>query len=146
MMFFEHNYCIYSSILWELFPCSLCKDGGGGVYPIIVDVPSRYFPENWKLWRARRDHLMIPDQKVSRLSSFLLYLMSHCSGSYLSMSGHFPGCPQAARPQCSYPVWCIYRKYTVMFVSCVVFIMSESTVRHACIKFCAKLKKVGAET
>ena len=44
---------------------------------------------------------MSPDLKVSGLSSFLSYLMSHSDGSFWSMSGHFPGCPQAARLQCS---------------------------------------------
>jgi len=38
---------------------------------------------------------MSPDQKSSRLISFLSYLMSHCDGSFLSMSGHFRGCPEA---------------------------------------------------
>jgi len=42
---------------------------------------------------------MSPDQNASRLSSFLSYLMSHWDGSFWSMSGHFPGCPQAARSQ-----------------------------------------------
>ena len=36
---------------------------------------------------------MSPDHKVSRLSSFLSFLVLHCSGSFLSMSGHIPGCP-----------------------------------------------------
>jgi hypothetical protein len=72
--------------------------------------------------------------------------MLHCNGSFLSMYGRFTGCPQAARPQCIYPVLCSCCKYTVMFESYVVFMMSASTVQRVCIRFCTKLKKVGAET
>jgi len=99
---------VFTEVYYEnFFSANYVKIWWGG-HPIIVheskDVLSGYFSESWKLWRWRRDRLMSPDQKASRLSSFLSYLMSHCDVSFLSMSGHFPGCRQAARPQWSYPI------------------------------------------
>ena len=73
--------------------------------------------------------------KVSGLSLLLHYCTSHCAGTSVSMSDstavsmswNVPAHSQSVTTHSSHSVWCNHHKSTAVSMSCIIFVMSEST-------------------
>jgi hypothetical protein len=79
------------------------------------------------------------DQKVFGLHFFLCFIALRWNVA--DMSGRVPACPPSSRPRCSHLVWSNHRKEAIIFVLCILFVMSESNEQRGHTRLCAKLEK-----